>query len=67
MTRREVKTFLEEASPNLRFRTHSGVREEPRSSCLVCGARVGGGEPTIQIHGALVHIRCAVYRRRLVR
>jgi hypothetical protein len=64
--RSEAKTFLEDATPNERFLTRSGVREEPRS-CLVCGARIGSGDPTIHIHGALVHIACAAYRRRLVR
>jgi hypothetical protein len=80
MPRTEAKTFLDDASRNERFLTGSGVREES-GSCLVCGARigsddptiqirgsrVGSGDPTIQIHGALVHIRCAAYRRRLVR
>ena len=44
-----------------------GGAEDERSSCLVCGARIGSGEPTIKIHGALVHVRCAAYRRRLAR
>ena len=65
MTRGEAKTLFEDASRNDRFLTPSGVRAE-RESCLVCGARIGGG-PTIQIRGALVHMHCAVYRRRLVR
>jgi hypothetical protein len=38
-----------------------------RSSCLVCGARIGSGEPTIEIRGALVHVRCAAHRRRVGR
>jgi hypothetical protein len=66
MTRIEADTFLEDASRNERFVTRSGVREE-RLTCLVCGARIGSGNPTIQIRGALVHMRCAAYRRRLVR
>jgi hypothetical protein len=66
MPRTEAKTFLDDASRNERFLTGSGVREES-GSCLVCGARIGSDNPTIQICGALVHIRCAVYRRRLVR
>jgi hypothetical protein len=33
----------------------------------VCGDRIVGDEPTIQIRGALVHLRCAAYRRRMVR
>jgi hypothetical protein len=44
-----------------------GGADDERSSCLVCGARIGSGEPTIKIHGALVHVRCAAYRRRLAR
>ena len=64
MTRSAATTFLEDASRNGRLLT--GVREE-RRSCLVCGARIGSDDPTIQIRGALVHLRCAVYRRRLVR
>ena len=64
MTRSEAKSFLEDT--NEQFLTRSGDREE-RRSCLVCGARIGSADPTIQIHGAPVHIRCAVYRRRLVR
>jgi hypothetical protein len=66
MTRSEANTFLEDASPNERFLTGSGVREA-RRSCLVCGASIGSSDPTIQITGALVHLRCAVHRRRLVR
>ena len=38
-----------------------------RPSCLVCGARVGRGGRTIKIGGALVHMRSAVYRRRVAR
>jgi hypothetical protein len=44
-----------------------GGAHNERSSCLVCGARIGSGEPTIKIHGALVHVRCAAYRRRAAR
>lgn len=64
MTRSAATTFLKDASRNSRLPT--GVREEGRS-CLVCGARITTGDPTIQIRSALVHLRCAVYRRRLVR
>ena len=64
MIRSAANTFLEDASRNGRLLT--GVREE-RRSCLVCGARIGSGDPTIQIRSALVHLRCAVYRRRVVR
>jgi hypothetical protein len=35
--------------------------------CLACGAPIGSSEPTIKICGALVHMRCAAYRRRVVR
>jgi hypothetical protein len=66
MTRSEANTFLEDASRDKRFPTRGGVRDE-RRSCLVCGARIGSGDPTIQIRGALVHLLCAAYRRRLVR
>jgi hypothetical protein len=65
MTRSEADTFLEDASRNERFVARSGVRVE-RLTCLVCGVHIGSGNPTIQIRGALVHMRCAVYRRRLV-
>jgi len=40
---------------------------DDRPLCLACGAPVGSSEPTIKIRGSLVHIRCAAYRRRLVR
>lgn len=66
MTRSEAKTFLENTSRNKRFVTGSAVREE-RRSCPVCGAGIASGEQTIQIRGALVHMRCAVNRRRRVR
>jgi hypothetical protein len=66
MTRSEADTVLEDASRNERLVARSGVREE-RLTCLVCGARIDSDNPTIQIRGALVHMRCAVYRRRLVR
>ena len=66
MTRSEANTFLESASRNERLLARRGVREQ-RRACRVCGASIGSGDRTIQIHGALVHIRCAAYRRRLVR
>jgi hypothetical protein len=66
MKRSEAKTSHDDASRNERFITLSGRREGP-PSCLVCGARIASGDPTIQIRGALVHTRCAVYRRRGVR
>jgi hypothetical protein len=66
MTRSEANTFLEDASRDERFPTRVGVREE-RRSCLVCGARIGSSDATIQIRGALVHRLYAAYRRRLVR
>jgi hypothetical protein len=65
-TRSDANPSREDASRDELFLTRGGVREE-RPSCLVCGARVGSGDPTIRIRGALVHMGCAVYRRRLVR
>ena len=35
--------------------------------CLACGTRISRRAPTLQIGGALVHVRCAVYRRRMMR
>ncbi len=61
MTRSEPSTVLPGAA------VKRGGADDGRSSCLVCGARVGSGEPTIKIGGALVHVRCAAYRRRLAR
>jgi hypothetical protein len=66
MTRGEANTFFDDASRNDRFLTRSRLGEE-HQSCLVCGARIGTGDQTIEIRGAPVHMRCAVYRRRLVR
>jgi hypothetical protein len=61
MTRTELRTFL--AGPAVK----RGRAQDERPSCLACGARIGSGEPTIEIRGALVHMRCAVYRRRVTR
>lgn len=61
MTRNEPSTFLASAVVK-RDRAH-----DERPSCLACGARIGSGEPTIKIRGALVHMRCAVHRRRVAR
>jgi hypothetical protein len=61
MTRSEPSTFLASAV------VKRGGAHDERPSCLACGARIGNGEPTIKIHGALVHMRCAVYRRRVAR
>jgi hypothetical protein len=44
----------------------SGSHEE-RQSCLACGGDILSGEATIRIHGAPVHMRCAIYRRQLTR
>ena len=66
MTRSEANTFLEHPNRNERFSTRSEVREESRS-CLLCGANIGSGDATIKIRGAVVHMRCAAYRRHLVR
>ena len=65
MTRSTGKTFLEKASRNEQLLTGAGTRDEPRS-CLVCGARIGSGDRTMQIRGAVVHLSCAAYRRRKV-
>jgi hypothetical protein len=61
MTHSEPNTFLAGAVMK------PGGANDERSSCLVCGARIGSGEPTIKIQGALVHLRCAAYRRRVAR
>lgn len=61
MTCSEPSTLL--ATPVMK----PGGAHDERSSCLVCGARIGSGEPTIKIRGALVHVRCAAYRRRVAR
>jgi hypothetical protein len=61
MTRIEPRTFLAGAA------VKRGRPQDERPSCLACGAAIGNGEPTIKIHGALVHMRCAVYRRRVAR
>jgi hypothetical protein len=58
MTRGEPRTVL--ARPALK---RGGTHDE-RQSCLACGARIGTGKPTIKIRQALVHMRCAVHRRR---
>jgi hypothetical protein len=57
---------FEDPSRNDWFPAPSGAQNE-RPSCLACGDRIGRDEPTIKIHGALVHLRCAVYRRRMAR
>jgi hypothetical protein len=44
----------------------AGAHDE-RPLCLACSAPVASWEPTIKIRGALVHMRCAAYRRRVVR
>lgn len=61
MTRNESSTFLASAV------VKRGGADDERPSCLACGARIGMGEPTIEIRGAPVHMRCAAYRRRLAR
>jgi hypothetical protein len=61
MTRIEPRTFLAPAA------VKRGGSHDERPSCLACGAQIVDGEPTIEIHGALVHMRCAVYRRREAR
>lgn len=61
MTRTEARMFLAGAAVK-RGETHD---EQP--SCLACGARIGSGQPTIEIRGALVHLRCAMRRRKVGR
>jgi hypothetical protein len=61
MKRSQPNTFLASAEGN------GGAAHDERPSCLACGARILSGEPTIKIRGDLVHIRCAVYRRRAAR
>jgi hypothetical protein len=46
--------------------SRAGAHDE-RPLCLACGAPIDSGEPTIKIRGAQVHMRCAAYRRRVVR
>jgi hypothetical protein len=58
MTRGEPSTVL------ARQTVQRGEARDERPSCLACGAQIGGGEPTIKIRDALVHMRCAMYRRR---
>jgi hypothetical protein len=57
---------FEDSSRNDRLRARSGAQDE-RASCLACGARIATGDRTIKIRGAVVHLRCAVYRRRMAR
>jgi hypothetical protein len=61
MTRTEPRTFLAGAA------VKRAAAHDERPSCLVCGARIGGGAPTIDIRGARVHLHCAVQRRRVGR
>ena len=53
--------------PTRNDRSARNDAQEERPSCLACGVRIDRGEPTIQIRDALVHMRCAVYRRRMAR
>ena len=66
MSRSEAKTFPEDTSRAERILKRGGLGQAG-GKCLVCGAGIGSGEPTFQIRGAVVHMRCAAYRRRLVR
>jgi hypothetical protein len=58
MTRTEPRTLLADSA------VKRGRAYDEQPSCLACGARISTGEPTIEIRGALVHLRCAVHRRR---
>jgi hypothetical protein len=57
MTRTEPRTLLAGAA------VKRGGAHDEQPSCLACRARIGSGEPTIEIRGALVHLHCAVQRR----
>jgi len=61
MTRSEPSAILAAAMEE------RGAIHDERPSCLACGARISRGEPTIKIHCALVHLNCAVQRRRVAR
>lgn len=61
MTRSESSALLASAD------VKSGRSHDETSSCLACGARIDRSEPTIKIRGALVHVHCAVQRRRMTR
>jgi hypothetical protein len=61
MTRSEPSELLASAGVK-----RGGAYDDP-PSCLACGARIGGSESTIKIRGGLVHMHCAVQRRRVAR
>ena len=61
MTRTEPRTFLAGAA------VKRGEPHDEQPSCLACGARIGSGQPTIEIRGALVHLHCAMRRRKVGR
>jgi hypothetical protein len=61
MTASEPSTLLASAA------VERGGAHDERSLCLACGTRIVSGQSTIKIRGALVHVRCAAYRRRLAR
>ena len=46
----------------------SGPRvAEATSRCLVCGSPITKGQQVFQVRDLVVHLKCAVYRRRLHR
>lgn len=59
MTTTEPRTFLAGAA------VMRGEAHDEQPSCLACGARIGSGQPTIEIRGALVHLHCAMRRRKV--
>ena len=61
MTLTRPRTFLAGAA------VKRGGAHDEQSSCLACGARIGSGQPTIEIRGALVHLHCAMRRRKVGR
>lgn len=61
MTRTDPRTLLAGAA------VKRGEANDEPPSCLACGARIGSGEPTIEIRGAPVHLHCAMHRRKVGR
>jgi hypothetical protein len=61
MTRTAPRTFLAGAA------VKRGEAHHEQPSCLACGARICSAEPTIEIRGALVHLHCAIHRRKMGR
>jgi hypothetical protein len=45
----------------------SSVEQAEQSRCLACGLPITSRQQVFQIRGLVVHLRCAVYRRQLLR